>query len=206
MSISNFTELKAAVANWLERDDLTDRIPEFIAMGEALLNRRLRVKEMEATATITPSISVKYVALPSRYMETLSFTDDLGYKLIAVDSEKLESLAYASSASRPSYYNIASRIDFERVADATYNYTLRYLKRLDIAADATNSVLTAHPDCYLYAALLHSAPFVIDDGRATTWKAFLEVAIKDANNQSNRSLQTLATELPSSGRFNILTG
>lgn len=206
MAISNYTELNAAVANWLERDDLTDRIPEFIAMGEATLNRALRVKEMEASATVTPSTSVKYVALPARYMEALSFVDDLGDQLVAVDSERLESLSYATSATRPGYYRISSRIDFERVADATYNYTLRYLKRLDIAADVTNSVLTAHPDCYLYSALLHAAPFLMDDGRAMTWKTFLEAAVRDANNQSQRGLEILATEVPETGQFNILMG
>ena len=44
MAISNYTELKTAVANWLDRDDLTDRIPEFIALAESRFNRLLRSK------------------------------------------------------------------------------------------------------------------------------------------------------------------
>ena len=205
MAISNYTELKAAVANWLERDDLTDRIPEFISLGEALISRRLRVRDMEASVTITPSTSVRYVALPAGYMELISFTDDLGDPLTAVDSETLENIAYGQSASRPSYYRISSRIDFDAVADATYNFKFNYRKRLDIAADATNSVLTKHPDCYLYSALLQSAPFIMDDERIVTWKALLEVAVKDANNQENRNLTMLRTEFGSDG-FNINTG
>ena len=35
MAITTFSELKTAVANWLDRSDLTDRIPEFIALAEA---------------------------------------------------------------------------------------------------------------------------------------------------------------------------
>lgn len=205
MSISNFTELKAAVANWLQRDDLTDRIPEFISLGEALLNRRLKTLEMEASATIAPSTAVRYASLPAGHMETISFTDDLGDALAAVDSETLERIAYGKSASRPSYYRVSSRIDFDTVADAAYGYTMRYLKRLDIATDLTNSVLTKHPDCYLYAALLQSAPFIMDDERINTWRALLEVAVKDANTQNSRNLAMLRTEF-SSGGFNINTG
>ena len=205
MAISNYTELKAAVANWLERDDLTDRIPEFISLGEAVINRRLRTRDMEASVTITPSTSVRYVALPAGYMELISFTDDLGDPLSAVDSETLENIAYGQSAVRPSYYRISSRIDFDAVADATYNFKFNYLKRLDIAADSTNSVLTKHPDCYLYAALLQSAPFIMDDERINTWRALLEVAVKDANTQNSRNLAMLRTEFGSVG-FSINTG
>lgn len=205
MAISNYTELKTAVANWLQRDDLTDRIPEFISLGEALISRRLRVRDMEASVTITPSTSVRYVALPAGYMELISFTDDLGDPLSAVDSETLENIAYGQSAVRPSYYRISSRIDFDAVADATYNFKFNYLKRLDIAADSTNSVLTKHPDCYLYSALLQSAPFIMDDERINTWRALLEVAVKDANTQNSRNLAMLRTEF-SSGGFNINPG
>ena len=43
MAIGTYAELKTAVANWLDRDDLTDRIPEFIALAEAKMNRNLRI-------------------------------------------------------------------------------------------------------------------------------------------------------------------
>lgn len=206
MAISTYDELQAAVANWVERDDLTTRIPEFITLGETVLNRRLRTRDMEASVTVTPSTTVRYVALPAGYMELVSFTDDLGHPLSAVDSETLENIAYGQSAARPSYYRISSRIDFDAVADKTYSFKLNYLKRLDIATGLTNAVLTNHPDCYLYSALLQSAPFIMDDERINTWRALLEVAVRDANNQENRNMAVLRTDLPSALTFNILTG
>jgi hypothetical protein len=51
MSISNYGELKTAVANYLSRDDLEDRIPEFIALAEDRLAVKLRI---EPTTQHTP--------------------------------------------------------------------------------------------------------------------------------------------------------
>lgn len=54
MDLSTFSGLKAAVADYLNRDDLTSVIPGFIALAEAKFNRKLRARQMikRATATI----------------------------------------------------------------------------------------------------------------------------------------------------------
>ena len=196
MSIANYTELKEAVeATWSHRSDLTSLSADFIRLGESYLNRRLRVREMEESATITPSTSVDYVALPTGYMELVSFTDDLGEDLTEVGADELQALRYAAPSVRPECYRITSRIDFECVADQAYSYTMHYFKRLDISTDDTNAVLIAHPDLYLYASLVQFEAFIQNDARIQIWKAFLEEALADANNQSRKSKRTLRTEL-----------
>ena len=55
MAITTYAELQTAIANWLARDDLTTYLPDFITLFEAAANRRLRVRQMETTATLTPS-------------------------------------------------------------------------------------------------------------------------------------------------------
>ena len=40
MAIGTYAELKTAIANFLARDDLTDRIPEFISLAEARMSHR----------------------------------------------------------------------------------------------------------------------------------------------------------------------
>ena len=56
MSLTNYTDLTAGVANWLSRSDLTALIPDFITLFEAEANRRLRVRQQEATVILTPSV------------------------------------------------------------------------------------------------------------------------------------------------------
>ena len=66
MSLTSYTELQQAIADWLERADLATRIPDFIALLEAAANRRLRVRQQEASTTLTPSDGA--VALPADYL------------------------------------------------------------------------------------------------------------------------------------------
>ncbi len=65
MSIINYTELQAAIAGWIARTTLTN-IPDFVALFEAVANRRLRVRQQETTAELTPVNAI--VALPSDYL------------------------------------------------------------------------------------------------------------------------------------------
>ena len=51
----SWTELKARIADWLNRDDLAAQIPAFIALAEARFNRVLIVPEREAVATLEAS-------------------------------------------------------------------------------------------------------------------------------------------------------
>jgi hypothetical protein len=205
MSIDNYTELLSAVsATWPHRADLTGMAADFITLGEARLNRKLRIKAMEESSTITPSQSVRYVALPTGYLEAISFTDDIGDTVQPLSSDSLERAASNATAGHPDYYRISSRIDFERVADSAYSYTLRHYKRLDIAADATNTLLTTAPDIYLFAALVNAERYVKNDNRFPMWKAELNEAISELNSQSKRSLQSLRTDIRLSHNSNIL--
>ena len=70
MAISTKAELHTAVANWLNRSDLTSRIPEFIALAEASFNRNLRTREMLVRSTA--SVTGQYVSIPTDYLEMMN--------------------------------------------------------------------------------------------------------------------------------------
>ena len=53
MAISTFTELKASIANFLNRDDLTATIPDFISLAESSINNEIRHWRMEKRAETT---------------------------------------------------------------------------------------------------------------------------------------------------------
>lgn len=51
--METYGQLKAAVADWLNREDLTAVIPSFIRLAESLIYRNLRCVDNEFTATYT---------------------------------------------------------------------------------------------------------------------------------------------------------
>ena len=66
MSIATYSDLQTAIASWIARQDLAANIPDFIALFESVANRRLRLRQQESAATLTPSSGV--AALPADYL------------------------------------------------------------------------------------------------------------------------------------------
>ena len=69
MSISTYSELKTAVANFLARTDLDDQIPNFIQLAEARLSRELETRDQEKRATATLTSGDEFIALPTDMRE-----------------------------------------------------------------------------------------------------------------------------------------
>jgi len=205
MSITTYAELQAGVKRWLHRGDVDAYIPDFITLGEARINRMLRLELLHATATLTLSTTDRYVALPSRYLEALSITDDQGTTVRPVTAAQLEAVAAGATPGRPAYYRISSRVDFERVADQAYAFTMLYKQRLDLAADGSNEVLTQHPDIYLYAALLAAEPYLRNDQRLVVWGEMFRAAVQEAN-ELRRGHVLVRTEVGADAPFDINTG
>src|SRR3954467_2571989 len=69
MSITTYTELKAAVENWLDPTPFTAPAPESIALFEGTANRRLRVQQQETQGpALIPSAVNGSVLLPADYL------------------------------------------------------------------------------------------------------------------------------------------
>ena len=47
MALSSYSDLKASVASWLHRDDLTTQIPDFICLAEADMQVRAKLSQWE---------------------------------------------------------------------------------------------------------------------------------------------------------------
>ena len=71
MSLSNYTGLKASIADFLNRDDLTSVIPDFITLAEAQINRDIRHFKMEARSSGQQSSGDEYMQTPADWLETI---------------------------------------------------------------------------------------------------------------------------------------
>ncbi len=192
MAISTFAELKTAAANWLDRSDLTDRIPEFIALAEARFNRILRIRDMETVSTSISTVAgTREYSLPTGFVQMKEFhlsTDPLT-PLAYITPEMMTRLWAGSSSGKPEVFTvIADNVRLGPSPDAVYTTSMLYYKTFTALSDdaTTNDMLTNNPDVYLYGTLLEAEPFIMNDERVQLWATAFKQAIDDIQNQDNK--------------------
>lgn len=165
MAIANYTDLKAAVASWIVRTDLTTQIPDFIRLYESDANRRIRIRQNMTSTPLTLNQGDASVALPSDFLEEIELNyNDSPEALTRGTFDAIDRMQTTDSGSgRPMLYAITgSTITFEIEADTTYTLNLRYYEKWDIETDTTNWLLSNAPDAYLFGSVAEAAMFVAD--------------------------------------------
>lgn len=206
MAIDSYTSLQTAVANWLNRSDLTDRIPEFIALAEARARRELK-DWLRFTVTAT-NVTADYV-LPATVSEVLSLnyndgasgSHNFSLELISKDAYQTlmeENPATSSLPGQTAY--VDSDIDagtqtlrfWPPIGSASpiVNLKIEATKVLPAlsGSQTTNALLRDAPDVYLYGSLAESAPYLLHDERIPVWEAHLKDAFRGLHIQTERRL------------------
>ena len=191
MAISNYTELKTAVANWLDRDDLTERIPEFIALAEARFNRVLRLRSMETKETASTVAGQRNLALPTSYIQMRNFQVNTSplTTLSYVTPEIYDRLWGGSTTGTPKFYTIlANEVSFGPIPASVQEVEMLFYKKFDnlSVTTTTNWLITNAPDIYLYGTMLEAEPFIMNDERVPLWAQALQQGISDLQEQDNK--------------------
>ena len=192
MAITTYAELKTAVADFLNRDDLTATIPTFISMAEAGLNRDVRHWRMEQRSTA--EIDDQYLTLPTDWLETIRLTmqDTVPYVLNLASRDQIEEyrLRGADVSGKPVYYShIAGEIELYPTPDATYDIEMLYTQKIDALSDSNTSnwLLTEAPDLYLYAVLMETAIYLRDDDRIAAYASMYQNKLAALNASSKKA-------------------
>ena len=193
--IIDYTSLQAAVTEYLARDQdttLIARIPSFIQLAEAKLNRQLFMRQMElrsiAVVDLTSS-EPEFVALPSDFqsMRRVRLSSVPGKPCLEFKSgTQMDEYRFATCdvTGQPRYFTVfGDEIELAPTPDATYTIEMVYRQNIPpLASNVTNWLLTLAPDIYLYGALLESAPYIKEDARIQTWGLGFASALGDLNN------------------------
>lgn len=162
-TIGSYADLVALVADYMNRDDLT-QIPAFISIIEAELNRRLRTVNQE-TRTIWV-IGAESYDLPSgfRKMRKIHIEGQPDRPLDEI-SPTGASVRFNGDAGIPRAYWTEGRTMMlapPPAADTTFRVV--YLTRIVPLTSQTplNWVLEEHPDIYVWGALREAAAFIRD--------------------------------------------
>lgn len=190
MSIGTYDELKTAIADFLNREDLTSAIPTFISLAESRASRDLRHWRMEKR--VATQLDVQYVTIPTDFLQPirLQITDAPTNEVAPISTAQMLQLRGDRNdrVGRPTNYALtAGGLELYPTPDLTYNASLVYHARVPAlsASNATNWLLTEAPDVYLYGALVHAAPYLKDDARLQIWEGLTAQGIANLNTSSS---------------------
>ena len=190
VSIANYGQLKAAIADFLNRDDLTAAIPTFIRLGEAEINRNLRHWRMEKRATAL--FNEPQEVLPDDWLETIRLELDGAGPLRQVGQQDMALLqSTQDDTGNPRFFcHSAGLLEFwpAPTASTGTGRLIYFAKSPAMIEDTdTNWMLIEAPDVMLYAALVHSAPYLKDDPRVMVWQGMYAEILNSMNTESDRA-------------------
>ena len=193
MALTTWTELKASVADWLNRTDLTTAIADdFIPLAEAEIKRRVR----RMTESTTIYISAANLTGPTDLAEPISLrldtgspSEDIRRKLCSPAMLAEVRARVADVQGRPTHYAFYDeQLQFAPEPDQSYDGILVYYQQITAlgSGTASNTVLDQAPDAYLYGALVQAAKYLEHDERAPVWQERFDAAIDQLNAVAER--------------------
>lgn len=169
MPLGNYSELQSSVASWINRDDLTAQIPDFVRLAEVRISKDFKTQHLITDTSITTDASLK--ALPSNNRGIISayLSTNPKTRLDYFTPDEFINRQAASETGKPLGYTIKGQnIHFAPSPDSSYSCIVSHYSTPSLATDDTNSLLTNYPDLYLYATLVEAAEFIEED--ATRWQ------------------------------------
>lgn len=187
-----YAELKTAIANYLNRSDLTSDIDTFITSVEAELNRRLRTKDMIKRATATADS--QYLTVPTDWQEAINVEITSG-EFTPLFQQSIESLdvyreSIGNTAGKPTYFAMVDdSIELAPTPDNDYTLQLTYYAKINPLSDSntSNFVSVSHQDVYLYGALKHASIFLMEDDRIQMFTNQFEKALEEMRLEQEKS-------------------
>lgn len=186
MALSTYAELQQQVITYAMRQgdaDFAAAVPTFIRLTEEAVSANLRVGYMEKVGTLT--LADGAASLPEDYLEMRSVVGlptngDL--ELLTPDQ------AIERYGNNPGGVPTGFAISGDRLStfpSGSGDLTIRYYAAIPPLSDdnPTNWLLTRFPSVYLYGALTHSQPFMMEDQRVATWAQFFQSGIASIESQ-----------------------
>jgi hypothetical protein len=207
VSLSTYTELKAAVADWLNRTgqaDLEARMGDFILLFESLFDKQ-DIRHPKSIVRATATISGEYTALPTDFVEMQRLRTTGGSSGWAthryITPEELEDdKAGNDAADRPHLFSVVGNEIQIRPYSASGTYTLEMVYWAKLTklgeAQASNWLLAEAPEAYLFGALCEATPFIRDDERVALWTTKRDTAVASLRSAAERAALTSATLKP----------
>lgn len=181
MALANYTDLKATIADYLARTDLTSVIPTFITLAEIRMGRDVRIMEMLNQTTL--NVTSGSATMPSDFLELreIHFPGNPIIPLEYQTPEEFYKNGLQNNANQPVYFSfIDNTIKFAPTGTPSTVSVLYYAQPTALSSgNLTNAFTDNCMDALLYASLAESAPYLMDDTRIQTWATLYDRAIQN---------------------------
>lgn len=169
-------------------------------MVTADVNNTLRLRAMEATATVTEA---ETVPLPTDYLDMVSVYRDSATRT-ALSPTTSDTLAriYQPTGTPATYAVENGQLRLSPAPAGSESLVMRYFAALpDLVADSdTNGVLDRYPQIYVYGSLAHHAGLMRDSEAASMWFPAYEKAKKQAELDETRFRSGAGPMVPKVGQ------
>ena len=197
MALDTYAGLQTEIADWLDRADLTSKIPTFIRLFEAQAERKLRLRQMLVSNEQGTVGTDGLIALPENFLalHNLSIIDANGNPLPITYAAKHQTDQRRTdliSAGQPRLYTLSkTAIELAPYPDTTYTYELSYWEKLPKLSTSVSSnwLLADHPDLYLYGSLMQAEPYLKHDERIDVWSSALATLLEDLTLADERAMR-----------------
>jgi hypothetical protein len=191
--INSYATLQTAIADYLNRSDLTSFLPNFTQNAEAKLYKVLRIRAMETA--LSDTIAGGVIALPADFIELkYAYVNTTPVQFLSrITPEKLyEDFPVRSGSSMPRVIAVEGGNFIFGPYPGSYAVAGVYYARLAaLSASNTTNWFTANaPDLLLYGSLLEAESFIIGDARLPVWKAFYDAALKAVQDEERRQVMS----------------
>lgn len=183
MSISTYSDLQTAVANWTKRSDLTSIIPDLILLGEKYLFRYARTRDMEEDLNVT--ISSGLAAVPADYVELkTAYIDGTPIKKLTrtgLDALLTQYPLRTGSGTAKLIARNGSNFEFGPYPADGDVLKGTYYKSLTSIQSSANALFTNNPDLYLAASLAEAYDYIRNDEQKAFWIAKRDQILASVN-------------------------
>jgi len=186
MAIGTFAQLKTAITDWTHRANLTNYLDDFVTLGESRIFSELKVVEMEARTSYTPTS--RYLSTPARMtaIRRVIAQSSPPQEVISTSPDGIHA-NYSTSSGTPSYYAVlGSEIEFNRIPNIDIELLYYAAPAALSVSNTTNSILTAYPDIYLSACMIEAGNFMKDPDTIMLWTQKYTDALTRVNKKSSR--------------------
>lgn len=213
---TTYQGLCTSIADFLNRQDLTTGIPNFVQLATTRIQRDMaRLKHPYMMTRSEASVVQNYVPLPNDFVAMYQLMDQDTSQVIdylspdqtkqimsqgfipQTQNDYPYTLPYVvtTTAGVPIYYTILGnrlRIIPTPGTSAPTTLDMWYYNRLTPlnTTNPQNWVLTRYPDLYLYGSLVHSAPYLKADERVALWEGAYQTILRDIEVEADRAVRS----------------